>query len=419
MNVEASKMHLEKVDAAFEVLKKDPDNASAIKTIEKELKLVFDDTFYLAITKAKMKDPWSVMAVYPSKATMDKIVESIMKEEPVPVVRNLWEKNREWYIEIDIRTLVDIIIPISARQLTSLVLHEIGHVKESNAIPNRIAKVVKYQYAQLQGKVKMVFKTPGYRAMVAMPIVDTMSIKASAKRKGIEQEFEADAFAEKYGYGTEIANVLEAIMNRSSAIELDGDASMMEVMHFVSKAVGDLAERRSRLTHESWMELMESNSSPYIGEYYKEILECVYHNYTDTTEASLIAESGTRKIVDKYYSQFESDHYVEFFGLKKKLKPLKPYELDYIAVEIDKIRTHSDKMLILSYAHSKLDIVDYYISIMKNPKFAKKYVIPHTMEFLTEYRSRVQNSINKALNTRIDDPNYGGISINYPTGYEG
>ena len=418
MNVEASKMHLEKVDAAFGILKKDPDNKSAIKTIEKELKLVFGDTFYLDITRERMQDPWAVMSVYPSKATMDKIVESIMKEEPIPVVRNLWEKNREWFIEIDMRTLVDIIIPISARQLTGLVLHEIGHVKESNAIPTRIAKVVKYQYAQLQGKVKAVFKTPGYRAMLAMPLVDTMNLKASAKR-GIDQEFDADAFAEKYGYGTEIANVLDAIVNRSVDIELDGDSSMMEVMHFVSKAVNDLVERRSRLTHESWKELIDTNSSPYVKAYYDEIMEAVYHNCTDTKTAILVAESGVANIVDKYYKQFESENYVEFFGLKKKLKPLKTYELDYIAVEIEKIRTHSDKILIISYAHSKLDIVEYYISIMKNPKVAKKYVVPHTMEFLIEYRDRIKKFILKALDARIDDPNYGGITINYPTGYEG
>lgn len=419
MNTEASKMHLEKVDAAFEVLKKDPNNSTAIKTIEKEFKLVFGDTFFLTITKAKIGTPWSVMAVYPSKATMDKIVESIMKEEPIPVVRNLWEKNREWYIEIDIRTINDSIIPISGRQLTGLSLHEIGHVKESNAIPNRIARVIKYQYAQLQGKVKTVFKTPGYKAMLAMPIVDVMSVKDSTRKNNIEQELEADAFAEKYGYGLEIANVLDAIVSRSSSVELDGDTSMKEVMHFVSKAVNDLIERRGALAHESWVTLMEANTSPYMEAYYTEILEGVYHNNIDPKEAVLVAERTVEKLVDGFYTQFESEHFVEFFGLKKKLKPLKPYELDYIAIEVEKIQTYSDKMLIVSYAHSKLDIVEYYISIMNNVKLAKKYVIPHTAEFLLEYRNRLQKLIDKALNTRINDPNYGGITINYPAGYEG
>lgn len=419
MNIEASKMHLEKVDAAFEVLKKDTSSTTAVKTIETELKSIFSDTFYLAIVKTKMGDPWSVMSVYPSKATMDKIVESILKEEPIPVVRNLWEKNREWYIEIDIRTLNDTIIPIDARQLTGLVLHEIGHVKESNAIPNRIARVIKYQYSQLHGKMKTVFKTPGYNAMVAMPIVDTMSIKGSSLKKGIGQEFFADQFAAKYGYGAEIANVLEAIVTRSSAVELDADSSMKEVMRFVSKSVNDLIERKGRLTHEAWAELRETNTSPYAEQYYQQIMESVFHNYKDSNKATMVAENTVERIVGEYYSQFESSNFVEFFGLKKKLKPLKTYELDYIAVEVDKIRTSSDKLLILSYAHSKLDIVNYYISILSNEKYAKKYVVPHTMDFLTEYRNRIKKFVAKALATKVDDSNYVGIMINYPDGYEG
>lgn len=418
MNIEASKMHLEKVDAAFEVLKKNHNDTSAIKTIEKELKTVFGDTFYLEITKAKMKDPWSVMSVYPSKSTMDKIVDSIMKEEPIPVVRNLWEKNREWFIEIDIRTVVDIIVPISARQLTGLVLHEIGHVKESNAIPNRIAKIVKYQYAQLHGKVKAVFTTPGYAAMVAMPIADTMSVKGSATKKGIEQEFFADQFAAKYGYGQEIASVMEAIVNRSSAIELDGDSSMLEVMRFVTRSVNDLIERKGRLTHEAWSELAATNTSPYIGEYYQQIMESVFRNKENSRDAALFAEKTVDSVVQRYYNQFESDCYVEFFGIKKKMKPLKPYELDYISVEIDKIKSHSDKLLILSYAHSKLDIVNYYISILKNPKTAKKFYIPHTLEFLEGYKFRIERFIARALAKGVDEITHG-ITINYPAGYEG
>ena len=73
-------------------------------------------------------------------------------------------------------------------------------------------------------------------------------------------------------------------------------------------------------------------------------------------------------------------------------------------------------MMIVSYIYNKIDTIDYYLALIdsKNPK----YVIPHSRESLVNMRNILEKYKNDAINRKLPEVNYG-ISIQYPTGYEG
>jgi hypothetical protein len=75
-------------------------------------------------------------------------------------------------------------------------------------------------------------------------------------------------------------------------------------------------------------------------------------------------------------------------------------------------------MLVISYIHSKLDLVEYYIAIMKDPKTIKKYDIPHTLTQLEGIRQRLLELRQIALKYKIPERNKN-ILVAWPTGYEG
>ena len=79
----------------------------------------------------------------------------------------------------------------------------------------------------------------------------------------------------------------------------------------------------------------------------------------------------------------------------------------------------TDKMTIISYINSKLELAEYYISILHDKKASKKYKVPHTEEYLN-YVIDVLNSLKqKAFAKKVGTYNYYDINVSYPNGYQG
>jgi hypothetical protein len=76
-------------------------------------------------------------------------------------------------------------------------------------------------------------------------------------------------------------------------------------------------------------------------------------------------------------------------------------------------------MMVVSYIHSKLDIVNYYIALLNNPKQAKKYNIPHSLRELEDLRYHLNGLINEAINAKLPDRFRSGILVAWPDGFEG
>ena len=112
--------------------------------------------------------------------------------------------------------------------------------------------------------------------------------------------------------------------------------------------------------------------------------------------------------------------YMREFGIfgRKKLEKIDPYEIDYIEVKIDSMRSDTDKMMLISYLHNKLDTVQFYIDILNDPVESKRYNVPHSLSYLENVKKRLNGLRERILKYRVPTRT-NDIIISYPSGYEG
>ena len=410
MNLEAQKIRFERIDKCFEELKKNRRKPNVIHSIERNLKEVFDQTFIISIIETKRTDSCFVMSVFPNMDTIDKIVESIIKEESVSVVHELWAKNNVWNIEIDRRVLDDTLAPISARECTALLLHEVGHTLHSNSIPNRICRVLKYEFANLNTSIKSVLKSGNFKDVLSLPIADACTL-SNNRISDLRVEIAADNYAKNLGYGNELISVLDKF---SATIPNNPDKSMKNVTKFSVEVIENFRERKAKLNKRNFVVLADKVPSNFV----KSILSNLSSTYTEGCEFTSVTDEKRMEYICESVNNIIDSYYTEFFFNKKKLKRIPEYDLDYIVVEIDKIKTNDDKLLLLSYIRSKIDTIQYYIDILKSDKYSKKYEVPHSMEYLLAYKDKLERCIREVMNKKIEPKDYRFL-VKYPSGYEG
>jgi len=105
------------------------------------------------------------------------------------------------------------------------------------------------------------------------------------------------------------------------------------------------------------------------------------------------------------------------FGRPKKLPKFPANLLSYIQIEGEAIKDANDKQMISSYAHGKLEKIDWYIEVLKNG--SDKYVVPHSLEHLQDLRQRLLAVIKGVMDTPIPKGDRPLMDIKYPKGYEG
>ena len=117
---------------------------------------------------------------------------------------------------------------------------------------------------------------------------------------------------------------------------------------------------------------------------------------------------------------YEQGSYFEELALiSKDLEPIDRNQLDYIRIKVDSMETMTDKMVIVSYINSKIELAEYYLAILNDKKASKKLKVPHTEEYLKYVVATLESLRKKALATKTGQNTYYDIRVTYPSGYEG
>lgn len=103
---------------------------------------------------------------------------------------------------------------------------------------------------------------------------------------------------------------------------------------------------------------------------------------------------------------------MELIGKKAKQLKKIPYSLvSYIIIEGEAVRDANDKMMIVSYAMSKLELIDRYIELIECG--SKEYIVPHSKEHLVGVKAQINAAVKTIMNRKIN-PNRPFIEIKYP-----
>ena len=152
-----NKNDLSKIESIFSELKNgNSDGKSSLKELENILNNTYNKSFKVVIISSEKRRYSFVMSVIPEKSIIDKVTNAVANDKTkTDTMVDIWKKCKNWLVEIDSRILDK---TFTDRELTALLLHEIGHVIDSDSIPKRIIEVVQYGIVSSSFEAKSLLK---------------------------------------------------------------------------------------------------------------------------------------------------------------------------------------------------------------------------------------------------------------------
>ena len=244
-------------------------------------------------------------------------------------------------------------------------------------------------------------------------VVTICGYDCSISYSSIHEEINADQNAVRYGYKDELWSVLTKVAKSSkikAAVKYTGGGRFQDLVHMSVAMINNIRIRKFYLAMDLLAKIKLYHTSLFWNHWFGffKILEADYSN------GGLFHE----EVVDKIEDELNEEYTTEFTLITKKLDRIDPTMLDYITIKVDGIENNDDKMLILTYIHSKLDLIEYYIHVAENPGGLVKTIVPHSLSTLQGIKKQLLMLREKALNTKVKKITYG-INIGYPEGYEG
>ena len=412
--------HLRTLDNAFKVLMEFPTSRSGMSLITDTLHECFGDDFSGSIVSTQPDVPLFVMSIFPERSTTDKIIESVARgNSDFKTIQSLWEKNTKWTIEIDERILKN---TFTTRELTAMVLHEVGHLIQSKTIATRIVTVLQYEYAKTSMQNKMLLRTKVFRSIMALPIIN--SCISDQKGSNVKDEIKADRYAKKLGYAKDLISAMNKLSKLPNYnLKKDPNEAMRSTTQFSLNTLQNLQDRKNDLVKSELTTLKEAVQSPYLESVLVDIYGQWFVDKSAFTESSqldyFVRENNKSQFIDRMMKE-SAESYMREFGIfgKKKLQRIEPADIDYIGLKIDQISSDLDKMMLVSYIHNKMDMVNFYLDLLDDPISGKKYNVPHSRSYLLSVQKQLEMLREKALK-KIISPKQPDIYVGYPAGYEG
>ena len=433
MRINLNKEKLAKIETAFHILQENDrrDASTSLKIIKESLESCFPDSeFYIRLSTKFDNGKMFVMSVYPELSTANKIIDAVLSDKETKAIQKLWEANKVWTIEIDGRILDKQIIDFTDKELTALLLHEIGHVVSSSSIPNRISLVLRYELTKASFDSRTMMRIKPFKDIMSLPIFDSCIADNKKKKSNIREEMKADSFVKKMEYSKELVSAIDKLsVNKFYPSNPSINEKMKKVAAFSIQTLDDFKARRDKLVKRNLFTLAEScNESEFLSSIINEIEETIFEDGENMYTGKKL-EFMHERVDDTIKGEIMQ----EFFLFKGKTpKKIDSVEFNYIEEKIKSIKDETDRMMIVSYINSKIDLVDYYISCLENPNNDNKN-IPYNLDELYKIQKKLNNYQLTAMKFKIPFSNRVTYvtwpsgparalyipDVDYPEGYEG
>lgn len=423
LNIDLKKEKFDEIDSAFADIIASKSKQGALTKIEKNLKDVFHKDITVDIidnTRGEM----FIMSIFPDQSTIDKIIDAIVNEKSDDLIRAAWNSSPSWHIEIDNKILHNKELTFNSRELTAFLLHEIGHIVYSDSVPQRISRVMRLEYSRAHISIKKALQDKTLGKILTLPIMNAGMYDNYRTGSSLKKELKADVFVVKMGYGEDLDKALGKIIALSKtkvAHSVDKESQnvyndMKSMTLFSINTIKEMQERKDNVAKANFNKLLITCPSKYVQKSIKNVSDTFFKAATKSMMTDEMKTEWVLDKVEKITSSVTDQYMTEAFGVKK-MKKIDPMDFDYIDLNIKNIKSNDDKMALISYIYSKLNLIDYYIEILNSPS-AHKYYIPHSLSDLQSMRDRLLKSREFVMNYTIPDIKYG-IFVNYPKGYEG
>ena len=425
MKIDLKKERFEAIDHAFARLLEKSSDKGPLTAIETNLRATFHKNISVDVIPHKDEDDLFLMSVYPDEDTVNEVVRAIVDEGSDGAIRKIWNGADKWFVEIDKRILSGASdLEFNSKELTALLLHEVGHIVYSNSIPQRISRIMRMEYARANIGTKQLLKDKVFSQILSIPILSACLYDNYRTKDKIKEELKADVFAVKMGYGDELESALNKLISTSTArpanqVNVDSGkvySDMKSITKYSIETIENLKERKKSIAKSNFKKLLMDSPSKYLSDAIGKVQDLLVKSSVEAIPDDMKMERVADRmdgIVDTF---FESTYMTEGLLGKKKLQKIDPKIPDMIKIQIDGLKSNDERALLVSYIHDKISMVDYYLEILEtgNPK----YEIYNTKEELVRMKNKLEDYLKAVMDKKIPEFSYR-FYVQYPEGFEG
>jgi len=393
--------------------------------------------FKCSVLKVKTSEPFFLMQTFPYIEDMDVFLKGVT-EEPVDYKGMLgkWQSLNHWYIEIDSRCFDRNELSFTPAELTSMVLHEVGHSVYSDRVVEKFYRAYRETYAKMKSIEKDSMKI---MYMLLMIPLSTACIN-KAFTTNYNEESKSDKYVKNLGYGDTLKSAMEKILKSygNSMVKTDTEELNLIKSDLVWATLNtmDLTRRKNKLKDDLFLRCIRSGSN-FLKNVSHAILNKLgintYATYTGSAVESTIELINEKDFVFNYKSDFDAKVFGSYerrldalksnyevgmesilFGGKKPKLPTQ-YDIDALYVEIDRIENNHDRIFVLDLVYNLLDKItafeEYYE--VKDPNTLKRVSVQ------IESFKKELNDIRLAALAKKDFKKSYKLFVEVPAGYEG
>ena len=400
-------------------------------------------SFSVIISKNKnMSKEFFGFNVFPEMDKLEDICNKIANDDTKfsDIVKR-WRSIEEWEIVIDSLIFDRNFIAFNPKELTAMLLHEIGHVTQSDEPIEQFYRAYLESKSRLKSADKVSKKVLYILYTIPLAVACTSRRWVNDKNE-LKLEISADKSLIETGYAEHLVNAFDKIIKASGSITRSEDMNYKEIesnVEWANMNIVDVIKRRDKLKDSLYYKAIQTNSG-YIQALCARILNFLgvrmRERYTGAVaESCMLNELINGEITlethvpfydIKKFGQIETrimnaQKELEianesFFNKRKKSKVDIPdeYDLDRIFVAIDDIQNNYDKVYVLDLIYEQIEkLNDFEEAISMDDSKSKKWAPK-----IEEMRSRLATLRKSVLNKNIAKKEYK-VFVKYPEGYEG
>lgn len=340
------------------------------------------------------------MRVYPDIEEMDNFCKDLVNEGDkirfTDIVKK-WKKIDKWFLEIDGTCFDRNQFNFNPKELTALTLHEIGHIIYSDKPIEGFYRAYQEVKARMNSSDKATQKLMYDIYMIPLTLACMQRRWVNGKNE-VQLEIIADKTVVELGYGQYLLEALDKITRAIGSLNSQNNQDELNSsMNWCQQNIADIMKRKEQLKDELYYRAVRTKSNymkamtiiildklgfklreRYTGYVVENTIELlsdpeVMYKYMPIVDAMESAK------FDKFYNMMQSSNSIAMeaiFNKRKKVKVELPsqYEIDAIAVEVDKITNHHDRIYVLDLIYEVLErINNFEEAISPDPSLVKKW----------------------------------------------
>ena len=340
------------------------------------------------------------MRVYPDIEEMDDFCKELVNEGDkirfTDIVKK-WKKIDKWFLEIDGTCFDRNQFNFNPKELTALTLHEIGHIIYSDKPIEGFYRAYQEVKARMNSSDKATQKLMYDIYMIPLTLACMQRRWVNGKNE-VQLEIIADKTVVELGYGQYLLEALDKITRAIGSLNSQNNQDELNSsMNWCQQNIADIMKRKEQLKDELYYRAVRTKSNymkamtiiildklgfklreRYTGYVVENTIELLSDPEVMQKYMPIIDAMESAKF-DKFYNMMHSSNSIAMeaiFNKRKKVKVELPsqYEIDAIAVEVDKITNHHDRIYVLDLIYEVLErINNFEEAISPDPSLVKKW----------------------------------------------